>query len=431
MQGAHSPIVCSACGVVHSEATSLVEQLRGEIADLELDMRKKRAQIRRLTADQYSKQTHNPRFDDSQDVLEFWRETLAPNTRELRGERTDLVLDRLEHYSVAELKECVMGYAEKPYMVNGRRSSNGTLAERKVEAKLIFRDADHVDRGIAMLAESRQARAALNGNGNGNGRHHVNGNGKAHRIAAYTTALGFSVFPCRPGEKVPATVDGFQSATRDPERVVSYWSKNPDANVGVATGKPSNIVVIDVDGDDSLDAMSHLRSLESAYGDLPPTLSAVTPSGGQHFYFAWPGVPIYNRTGLKPGIDVRGDGGYVLVKPSEVDGRPYEWDERVAIAELPEWLLRPLLEEQRKLAKSLGSQDWAKIISAGADQGQRNDRLCKVVGHLFHRGHGPQEVMSWARVLNANVRPPLDDRELEKIVQSIAKRHQRQQLQLA
>src|SRR5262249_58094604 len=114
----------------------------------------------------------------------------------------------------------------------------------------------------------------------------------------------------------------------------------PAANIGVATGKPSGIFVVDVDG---VDAEAELRKLEAQHGALPPTIEVIT-ARGRHVYFKMPAAPIRNSTGkLGPGLDIRATGGYVFAPPSiHPTGRRYPWsgDFANALAAAPAYLLQ-------------------------------------------------------------------------------------------
>src|SRR5262249_15085341 len=134
---------------------------------------------------------------------------------------------------------------------------------------------------------------------------------------------GLAVFPCRPRDKRPATASGLKDATLDLEVIRQWWRQEPQFNIGIATGAISNIFVIDVDGPD---AESELRKLEAEHGELPPTVESIT-ARGRHLFFKWPDCIVRNSAGkLAGGIDVRGDGGYVLVPPSiHPSGRAYAW----------------------------------------------------------------------------------------------------------
>lgn len=153
--------------------------------------------------------------------------------------------------------------------------------------------------------------------------------------------LGHDVFPCRSGQKKPAVRHGFKNASRDRTKVTEAWTKQPSLNVGIRTGAESGIVVLDVDGDQG---WASLKELERRHGRLPWTRKVETPSGGAHLYFRHPGIEVRCSTNTELGLDVRGDGGYVLGLGSVVDGKPYALAEDEPIAELPEWLLGRMLQ---------------------------------------------------------------------------------------
>jgi hypothetical protein len=150
------------------------------------------------------------------------------------------------------------------------------------------------------------------------------GGGVLLEAALAYAARGWLVFPCVPGTKRPATVRGFLEATTDAERIRQWWAKDPTANVAIRTGRESGIVVLDVDPQSG--GFESLRALERAHERLPDTRSANTPRGGLHFYFLHPGVEVPSSVGkLAPGLDIKGDGGYVLAPPSRTADGSYEW----------------------------------------------------------------------------------------------------------
>lgn len=157
---------------------------------------------------------------------------------------------------------------------------------------------------------------------------------------------GWAVFPVRPGSKEPDCAHGCLDATRSWPKVEETWRRSPSLNVGIATGALSGIVVLDVDMDASKgeDGLASLKALEDVHGPLPPTFTVETPGGGHHKYFCYPPEhPVKNRTNRAAGLDVRGDGGYVVAADSVVGGRPYRVVDRSPVASLPWWLLARML----------------------------------------------------------------------------------------
>jgi hypothetical protein len=134
---------------------------------------------------------------------------------------------------------------------------------------------------------------------------------------------GWAVFPLKPKTKEPATAHGFKDATTDASQIETWWNSNPNYNVGVATGEVSGVWVLDLDGSDGI---AQWDKQQLNWGIEVKTLSAKTGGGGKHLFFKHVGVKIKNRTNLLPNVDIRGDGGYVVVAPSvHPNGNVYEW----------------------------------------------------------------------------------------------------------
>jgi hypothetical protein len=126
--------------------------------------------------------------------------------------------------------------------------------------------------------------------------------------------------------KHPMTPHGLKDATTDRQVVERWWTENPLANIGMPTGAASGLVAIDVDVRHQ--GVESLKVLERKIGALPPTLVSIT-GGGFHYFYKYPGLIVRSGAAvLGPGIDVRGDGGYVVVPPSlHASGKRYEWIE--------------------------------------------------------------------------------------------------------
>lgn len=104
---------------------------------------------------------------------------------------------------------------------------------------------------------------------------------------------GMAIFPCRPRDKRPATLNGLNDATTDPIEIENWWHQNPNYNIAIATGAVSGIFVVDLDG---ADAEAELRKLEAQHGELPATVESIT-GRGRHLFFKWPETPVRNSAG--------------------------------------------------------------------------------------------------------------------------------------
>lgn len=179
-------------------------------------------------------------------------------------------------------------------------------------------------------------------------------------IAALAYARrGWHVFPCKPLGKQPATRNGFKDATTDEEQINRWWAAMPQANIGLRTGAASGVFVIDIDVKGGVDGFGNWLALCKAHGWLssPNVIAAGTPSGGAHFYFTYAAGITTARGKLPEGVDVRGEGGYVLLPPSDVDTPAtriingerlhYSWlyPDATAIMPAPTWLVNVLLPQ--------------------------------------------------------------------------------------
>jgi len=138
------------------------------------------------------------------------------------------------------------------------------------------------------------------------------------------------------------TPSGCKDATTDKDQIGEWWETYPEANIGIATGAISGNFILDVDAG----GVETLQALEEQHGELPNTPAAITGSGGYHVFFKHPGKRVANSVKkLGAGLDVRGDGGYVVAAPSlHKSGKRYAWHpdlnlNSTEIADAPDWLL--------------------------------------------------------------------------------------------
>ena len=165
--------------------------------------------------------------------------------------------------------------------------------------------------------------------------------------ARKNAALRWATFPLAIGKKVPmAGSHGFKSASADPRVVAARAAEYPDANIGIATGKVSGLIVIDIDPRNGGDLT--LERLAAAGKRFPKTVEAISCQNGRHLYYAYDAkAKSCSKSKLGMGIDVKRDGGYVVAPPSvwSRNGQPYRWlrsPQRSAVRPLPRWIIDAL-----------------------------------------------------------------------------------------
>lgn len=234
--------------------------------------------------------------------------------------------------------------------------------------------------------------------------------------------LGWSVFPVSEITKKPYTPHGCKDAKRDPQAIKAWWSRHPNASVGVATGAPSNLLVIDLDIDENkgLDGMRELREWEHEHGELPDTVSAITGRGGSHLYYKYDGSEKYgNRTGILDGVDIRGDGGYVIAPPSlHPNGTEYQWEndpDEVPMSEITE-----TVKEFLKIGKAAAGETFRLPDKIGA--GKRNDTIYRLACSMQAKGVSDETIFTACASENAaRCTPPLEEMEVKRLVESALK----------
>jgi hypothetical protein len=240
---------------------------------------------------------------------------------------------------------------------------------------------------------------------------------EAMRLAS----LGYRVFPCVPNQKRPLTPRGLHEGTTDEDQIADWWTLYPDANIGLVT---DGLVVVDVDATQDGKPNPWLSSL-GPLQDLHTSAKATSPRGGMHFFFRQPATSEFRNTASKiaPGVDTRANGGYVLVAPSQTDAGRYTWlhggvldVERESLPILPKWLEDTLqIESRQPLAHSMG--DAGQIIS-----GSRNDTLARHAGNMRRGNMDKDEILAALLKMNERrCRPPLSEREVEKIAESVSR----------
>jgi Bifunctional DNA primase/polymerase, N-terminal len=248
---------------------------------------------------------------------------------------------------------------------------------------------------------------------------------KLSAALAYASS-GWPVFWCKPGSKQPATSRGFKDATTDPERITRLWTACPDLNIAVPTGEPGpDVLDIDVrDGGSGYEALGQLKRA----GLLAGARALIrTPSGGLHIHF----VGTDQQCGRLPRqyLDFKSRGGYVLVPPSVVGGKPYELlDRRQGADSRLDWatvhlLLDPPVRQYRALREDDREHSVTRLIEWVARQdrpGHRHDPLKWAAFRLLEEGQLDDTVA--AELVDASVRAGHDERDAWSCVRSIQRK---------
>ena len=229
---------------------------------------------------------------------------------------------------------------------------------------------------------------------------------------------GFAVFPLKYRDKVPLTRNGCKDATTDAAQIKAWWQKYPNANIGLATGSVSqNVFVIDLDIDEDrgIDGYHSLEDWQREHGDFPETWTAITGRGGYHLYYRGNGK-VKNRAGIIDGVDIRGNGGYVVAPPSiHKNGNRYEWEyspDEFEIAKADNNVEYFLNHDDQKQSAAF---TMPNIVAAG----QRNQMLFRFACMMQAKGASDQSVFAATMAENeSSCSPPLTEQEVKVIVAS-------------
>lgn len=244
--------------------------------------------------------------------------------------------------------------------------------------------------------------------------------------ALHYAEMGLAVFPLACRDKVPAVVGGCKVATTKRTTIERWWDKNPQYNIGIATGnKSSGLVVIDLDVDKNkgIDGYDVLRDWQNKHGKLPETWQSITGRGGYHYFYK-DAIVHSNRVGLYEGVDIRGEGGYIVAPPSvHPNGNIYEWEqgpEEYEIAQVDN-IVNDFLkgEKQRRDSEDKTNFKVPELIP----EGERVDTIVRLIASLRTKGLDDDAIKAAVRVENEKrCNPPLKEKELEKAVFPALKR---------
>ncbi len=222
---------------------------------------------------------------------------------------------------------------------------------------------------------------------------------------------GWSVFPINSRTRAGLVEwKPYQETLADETQIKQWWKKYPYAAIALATGKISNLIVLDVDIEEG---KKYIKDK-----DIAPT-PCVKTKRGEHYYFKHPGFPVQNFVKRK-GLDLRGDGGYVVLPPSKhPSGLRYEWilSPEEELAHPPGWLLE--LITKKEPGKKLPETELSKLLD-GVITGKRHDTATRLAGHYIGKGLASNEVIKLLKLWNDKNKPPLPENELTRMVEDFS-----------
>ena len=212
---------------------------------------------------------------------------------------------------------------------------------------------------------------------------------------------------CRSPGKHPRSQHGVKDASIEAQQIDDWWKRWPGANVGIATGAVSNLVVVDIDPRNGGNESYAQLKLDFP-GVITELVKVSSGSGGTHVYFQHPGGHLPCRANVRPGIDVRADGGYIVAPPSShMSGARYLFTTNnvcevpLLPAALRSFLAPPAQAQQcgdqspKISLDSLHVADPIKtLIHDGKPQGQRSEAIFAVVRAMIKAGHSDDEIVA-------------------------------------
>lgn len=231
---------------------------------------------------------------------------------------------------------------------------------------------------------------------------------------------GLAIIPLKK-DKTPLTSHGLKDASKDNATISAWWKQWPEANIGIVTGQVSGgICVIDQDeknGEHGIETFEKWIDDNMQYFD--DTWTSRTASGGLHSFIR-SNIPVASRIGWLPGVDVRGEGGYIVAPPSVLsDGSRYEWILSPAdvdpISNDDDPNVEYIISEINKKSETAAPL----VVPETINKGGRNDMLYKFACSLQAKGISDAAILAAVQTENREkCSPPLDDDEVQKLVRS-------------
>jgi len=235
---------------------------------------------------------------------------------------------------------------------------------------------------------------------------------------------GFSVIPCRPDRKKPFIAwTPYQKRRATTEEIRQWWAKWPTALIGIVTGEISGILVIDCDTAEGYEAIQRL---------LPDALLLPivrTPRGGWHLYFLFPNdYKLTVGAGIMPGVDFRGEGGYVIAPPSvNAEGKVYTWQKGLSLGDVepPSMPCALLSALNNKCTYNRGGVDSFVDSADFFTEGRRDNDLFSIANALVKGNLSEKIIKQTIEIIASNCNPPFSLNEAEEKIRSAMARAER------
>lgn len=232
--------------------------------------------------------------------------------------------------------------------------------------------------------------------------------------------MQWSVIPIGKNKKPLIEWKKYQGERASKEQIIEWFTKHPSANIGIITGNVSNLLVFDVD--------PRHGGTDEDFKNIT-TVKAKTGGGGFHFYFQYEDG-VQNSAGIKPGLDIRGEGGYIIAPPSiHESGNAYEWEVNPMSnlpIKMPDSLKQWILSKGPKNNEQKSNKSRVKEIVNGVPEGKRNNSAASLIGKLLRSLEEKEwDSIAWPLVKawnKENNNPPSPEDELLTTFESIKKK---------
>ena len=245
------------------------------------------------------------------------------------------------------------------------------------------------------------------------------------KAALWYSKQKMAVIPIKTDKRPFIKWEQYQSETPTEDQIRTWWTKWPKANVGIVTGKISNLIVIDIDTDEGNEKIEEL---------LPSNLEtpmSTTPSGGKHIYFSYQ-EGISNSVRFLEGCDIRSQGGYIIAPPSRNgNGNPYAWIDaykinKTEIAVMPEALLTIIKNfyiYSSSSQQNNNPQHSATNVTISLEKGGRDHTLFHMANCLIKGGMQKENTEYLLSLIAKQCNPPFPESEAKDKIESALKRY--------